>query len=617
MSNEFKKHPPSKSFQSIVMLVFSLLSIAVTLVTGVLLYSKFTSLAQEQEVASTQEQMRQTRDAVENYLMRMRQISDTVYYDVIKGNNFDTNEQLIHRGMNLLYESNKENLASIAIYNHYGSLIAAEPVATQKEDPDVTNQDWFQQALGKVENLHFSTPHIQNLFENGNSQYDWVLSLSRAVEIDDQGDSQIGVLLVDMNYYRISHLMDQLNQPESPKYYYLCDSQGKIIYHPQQIQLAKGIIKEDNEVVAQYKEGLYSTPFQRSERKVIVNDISYTGWKLVGIVPKETFAQERFRIGLFLAVYIVMMTMVLLVVNRLISLRISRPLQQLNDSVVEYESGEKPQIYIGGSSEVRHLGQSIQRSYEENEALMKEVILEHNERRKNELDALQSQINPHFLYNTLESITWMIEGERNDKAVFMVTQLAKLFRISLSSGRTILSIADELQHAKSYMNIQKERYQENVLVHFDIEPEVQQYCIVKLVLQPILENSLNYAGGNLDGNGEIHITGSKENNKIILSVSDNGVGMSREQVASLLTDSPAVPKRGSGVGLVNVNKRLQLFLGKDYGLKITSQLDEGTTVAIIIPAIPFTEENRKKLEQGYRYGGEETIREQEADHEEK
>lgn len=617
MSNEFKNRPPSRGFQSILMIIISLLSFFVTLTTGILLYAQFSSLAKEKEIASTQEMMEQTRDSMENYLMRMRQISDTVYYDVVKGNSFSRGAQEIHTGMNLLYESNKENLVSIALYNNYGSLVAAEPVATQKEDPNITKQSWFQQAMDKVENIHFSTPHIQNLFENGKSQYDWVLSLSRGVELNDEGDSQLGVLLVDMNYYRISHLMAELNNASNSKYYYLCDSQGEIIYHPKQIQLAKEMVQENNLSAATFKEGTYDESFQGEERKVIINDISYTGWKLVGVIPPTTFVQERSRVGLLLALYILMMTMVLLGVNRWISLRISRPLQQLNDSVVEYESGKEPTIYIGGSSEIQHLGQSIQLSYEKNDALMKEVILEHNERRKSELDALQSQINPHFLYNTLESITWMIEGEQNDRAVFMVTQLAKLFRISLSSGRTVISVADELQHAKSYMNIQKQRYKDKVAVIFEIEPEVLQYSIVKLVLQPLLENSLNYAVSDLEDSGEIKITGKLVEDRVVLAVADNGPGMSEEQVNNVLVENAKIPKMGSGVGLVNVNKRLQLFFGKDYGLIIESQLDEGTCISIVIPAIPFNEENRQVLEQGFRYGGEEMIQGGEMTHEKK
>ena len=142
---------------------------------------------------------------------------------------------------------------------------------------------------------------------------------------------------------------------------------------------------------------------------------------------------------------------------------------KLNASVLEYEAGEKPEVYIGGAEEIRYLGYSIQKSYEQIDELMKEIIIEQNERRKSELDALQSQINPHFLYNTLDSITWMIEDGRNDEAAFMISQLAKLFRISLSKGHTVINIRDELQHARSYMNIQKIRYKNAFSVTFDVD----------------------------------------------------------------------------------------------------------------------------------------------------
>lgn len=221
------------------------------------------------------------------------------------------------------------------------------------------------------------------------------------------------------------------------------------------------------------------------------------------------------------------------------------------------------------------------------------------------MDALQSQINPHFLYNTLDSITWMIEGERNAEATFMVSQLAKLFRISLSKGHTVISVKDEIQHAQSYMNIQKTRYKDTFAVIFDIDPDIYSYCTVKLTLQPILENAINYGVREMDGCGVIRVSGKKEDDNIILAVSDNGIGIPKEEASCLLTDNNRVRKQGSGVGLVNVNKRIQILFGKDYGLLIQSELDEGTTVLIRIPAIPYTEEKRKILEKGYLFSKDE------------
>ena len=229
--------------------------------------------------------------------------------------------------------------------------------------------------------------------------------------------------------------------------------------------------------------------------------------------------------------------------------------------------------------------------------LMKKIVWEQNERRKSELDVLQSQINPHFLYNTLDSITWMIEGGKNEEASFMITQLEKLFRISLSKGHTIIPVRDELLHAKSYMNIQKVRYKNKFEVSFEVDEEIMDYCAVKLVLQPILENALNYGIRELDDFGEIVVGGQKVGEDIIITVSDNGMGIPENEIPFLLTNTDRVHKKGSGVGLVNVNNRIKILFGERYGLHIESELDEGTVVTIKIPAIVYSEENRLQFEE--------------------
>lgn len=593
-----------RQIQSTIMIAFSLTSIAIMLILGIGIYIRFSAVSRREIIQSTRKLIEQTGENLEDYLVSMRQISDAVYYNVIKENDLSSPENGIRQGMNLLYEANRSRLRSIAIYNHYGSLMAAEPVALQKEDPDVTRQGWYEKAVADTANMHFSTPHIQNLFDDGTRQYYWVISLSRVVELTDHGVPLTGVLLVDMDYSGIARMMKKMNASNNGQYYYLCDGNGQIIYHRKQIQISQGIADENSRRIAGYKDGVYDDIFEGKHRKVIVNTISYTGWKLVGVIPDTVFMQGMSDISYFIVMLILLMAMMLAAINRMVSVRISSPILKLQDSVMEYEAGEKPEIYIGGSQEIRHLGYSIQRSYEQIDALMHKIVLEQNERRKSELDALQSQINPHFLYNALDSITWMIEGERNDDAVFMVTELAKLFRISLSKGRTIISIRDELQHAKSYMNIQKIRYKNKFSVRFELEEAVYACCTVKLVLQPVLENAINYGVSGMDDCGEIRVTGRQQEDRIILSVMDNGMGMTEEEAELVLTDSTRMRKHGSGVGLVNVNNRIQILFGKEYGLVVESEPDEGTTVSICIPAIPYTEENRKKLEKGHVYSQE-------------
>ncbi len=649
---KFLKKPELRGIQSTIMIVFSVISFSILLILGVVMYLSFTASARQELISGTQKLIEQAGENLEDYLVSMRRVSDSIYYNVIKENDFTRENQKIQQGMNLLYAANRENLRSIAVYNEYGSLMAAEPVVLQKEDPNITRQGWYENAREEVENMHFSTPHIQNLFDDGALRYYWVISLSRMVELTDHGVPRWGVLLVDMDYSGIERMMKQINEAGNGQYFYLCDGSGQIIYHTRQIQISNGIGSESSRQAAACKDGVYDEYFEGERRKVIVNTISYTGWKLVGVIPYSAFTYGMFNIRHFFSIFMIFMAMMLVFVNRVVSVRISSPILKLNASVAEYEAGETPEIYIGGSQEIRHLGYSIQTSYEQIDKLMKEIVLEQNERRKSELDALQSQINPHFLYNTLDSIIWMVEDERNEEASFMISELARLFRISLSKGRTIITVKDELQHAKSYMNIQKIRYKNAFSVEFDLEPAIDSCCTVKLILQPILENAINYGVAGMEDAGEIRVTGRLSEGTVILTVSDNGMGMTREMADSLLTDnskkqgygpdsgaaeegmadggaeegmagsgaaegtagngpeegmagSGKKRQHGSGVGLVNVNKRIQILFGKEYGLKVVSELDEGTKVSICIPAVAFTEENRKILEKGYLLGREE------------
>ncbi len=600
----YLKKPELSGIQSTIMVVFSVVSLSMLLILGVVMYIRFSASARQEIISSTQKLMEQAGEYLEDYLVSMRRVSDSIYYNVIKQNDFADQNKDVQQGMNLLYEANRDNLRSIAVYNEYGSLMAAEPVVSQKEDPDITKQGWYKHAMEEVENMHFSTPHIQNLFDDASFRYYWVISLSRVVEYTDKGTPQSGVLLVDMDYSGIARMMKKINTSGNGQYFYLCDSNGQIIYHTRQIQINNGIASENSGQAARYKDGVYDEYFEGEHRKVIVNTISYTGWKLVGVIPYPVFTYGMFNIRYFFGIFMLLMAMMLVYVNRMVSVSISRPILKLNASVMEYEAGETPEIYIGGSQEIRHLGYSIQTSYEQIDKLMKEIVREQNERRKSELDALQSQINPHFLYNALDSIIWMVEDGRNDDAAFMISELAKLFRISLSKGRTIITVKDELRHANSYMNIQKIRYKNAFSVFFDIDPAIEACCTVKLILQPILENAINYGMSGMEGCGEVRVVGRQENGEILLSVLDNGMGMAEEEVSLILADSNRKPSHGSGVGIINVCKRIQILFGKEYGLTIKSEPDEGTEVSIRIPAIPYTEENRKILEKGHMFGKE-------------
>ncbi|SCI00731.1 Probable sensor-like histidine kinase YehU [uncultured Ruminococcus sp.] len=584
------------NIQSIILSVLMTLSLVTVTVMGFLLYHRFKLASDKSAVANTEMTVESTIDRLNSSLLDLRQISDAANYNIVQ--EYDISSQEFTRQFSMLYETNVDKIQSLALYGYDGMLIESEPVATVKDNVKVADQKWYQDARSEIENIHFSTPHVQNLFDDGTFRYHRVVSLSRSVDINDGSTSGSGVLLVDMKYSVLEDMLERINETSSGIYYYLCSRDGEIIYHPRWTEINRGLFKEKNNKAASYEDGTYEMKTDGQKENIVVGSVAYTGWKLIGVVPESVQETSINKFRYYIITTILILVMMLLQVNRFISRKISRPIRELDGSVKAYEAGAMPDIYIGGSAEIRHLGYSVQKSYEQIEALMKEIIQQQTERRKSELDALQSQINPHFLYNTLESITWMIEAQRNKEAVVMISELAKLLRVSLSRGKTIISIGDELQHSRSYMNIQRVRYKERFKVEFLIDEEIKNYCIVKLVIQPLLENAIYYGVGNMDedDDGQILIRGEKKGEDIYISIEDNGMGMPEDIRSNILTDNSKVPKHGSGVGVINVHSRISLMFGPEYGLEVYSELDEGTKVVIHIPAIPYTKENAEQLE---------------------
>ncbi|MCR4739392.1 MAG: sensor histidine kinase [Lachnospiraceae bacterium] len=590
--SDFIRH---QTIQTTTAISFSLVSIVCITLFSILLYTLFDNKARETTIKDTEQLISQTSLNLEAYLRNMRMVSDTAYYTVLKETDLSSGSP--EDKLNLLYESNKDKLISIACFTRDGELVCAVPSATLKKALDVTDQSWFKGPFAEMENFHFSLPHVQNLFVNTDSyRYYWVVSLSRAVELTRNGRTGLGVLVIDMNYSGIEQIFDRVNEERKSGYIYLTDKEGKIIYHPRQNLINSELLLENNLANASYKDGSHLETFNGKKNIVTVGTISYTGWKLICVQPVTTASMSQRQTRYFAVCIVITGILTMMLLSRLMARYISMPLLRLTDSVrVEADGTLNPDIYIGGNRDVEYLGTTLKNVVEELRAATDADVKEQEEKRRSELDALQSQINPHFLYNTLDSIVWMIEGEKYDDAVFMVTSLATLFRISLSRGRTMIRIEDEIKHAENYMNIQNVRYKDKFSVSFDIDKDILDGIIVKLVLQPILENAIYYGMEAMDGDGEITVRGYKKDGDVYISVKDNGLGMTEDTVKNVLLDNDHVPRHGSGVGLINVHNRIKLRFGKEYGLIIESVPDFGTTVTI---HIPYRTESAKNVTDG-------------------
>ena len=235
------------------------------------------------------------------------------------------------------------------------------------------------------------------------------------------------------------------------------------------------------------------------------------------------------------------------------------------------------------------------------QTLVVKVREDEQKMRKADLRLLQEQINPHFLYNTLDNIVWLIEGNEPDEAVEMVVTLSEFFRLVLSKGKEFITIRQEEQHISSYLQIQGKRYHDILDYHIYIDPEIYEYQIPKLTLQPLVENALYHGIKYKRSRGMIEITGTKEGENLYLTVADDGVGMDEDELKKLEKEiSRPCKETESGFGLANVNERIRMYFGSEYGMKIWSEKGSGTRITIEIPAITDNPEKPEAVKQSIR-----------------
>ena len=573
------------SIQGILSLSFTAVAVVGMIFMGLALFFRFSANTNTQMAENSQRVLAQVNLNLDAYLRRMMRLSDTAYYSVIK--DADLAEEDLSEDLDLLYENNRDALVSIALFSEEGELIASTPLVGLKNSVNPEKESWFTTAMERIENLHFSTPHVQNLFEDPDYQYRWVVSLSRQVELTRAGSIESGVLLVDMSFGGIEQICKDVDL-SSTGYLYLIDGDGEIIYHPRQQLIYAGLLEENNRTAAGYTDGSHQETFG-ARREVTVKTVGYTGWKLVGVVPSENLWDNYGQLVLFFLFVVLFSVFLLVFVNLRLSEWITAPVKKLDRAVKELEAGgTEADFDVGGPGEVEHLSHSIRSMVSTMRHLMDDIIQQEEQKRRSELEVLQSQINPHFLYNTLDSVIWLTENGRTDDAVVMLTSLARFFRISLSRGSSIIPIRDELEHARHYLTIQKMRYKNKFSATITAEDGVESLYTIKLIVQPILENAIYHGMAYADGDGEISVRAFRDGEDVLIEVSDNGPGMPEEVVANLLNPNgpaAAAGAKGSGIGFRNVHQRIRLTFGADYGLTILSEPDDGTTVRIRLPAL--------------------------------
>lgn len=578
-----------KSLQFILSITFTMVSVTVMVIVTIGFSNRYTKSTESIVLNNNKIILEQVNLNLDDYLHNMMSISNAVYYNVIKDIDIGREgQEIIAEKMRLLYEANATYLVSITILSDDGEIIAAQPFSRKKPNANPKEEEWFIKADREIENIHFSTPHIENIFVDSDNIYHWVISLSRSVELLRNGQVEHGVLLVDMNFTGIEKSCKDVDLGESG-YIYIMDSNGEIIYHPNR-QLIYGNIRRENNLQArEYSDGSHLEIFEGKERAITVKTMGYTGWKIIGVAPRSDITQVYQENSTFFWLMAIFASVVLVFVNIFLSSRVTNPIKQLEKSVRELETHNmQGEISIGGTYEIHHLGKTLQSMAVNMRKLMEDIVAEQESKRKSEMDVLQSQINPHFLYNALDSAIGMIESKRYDGAVAMINALAHLFRISLSKGKNIIPIEVELEHVRNYLIIQKMRYRNKFEYEITMNEEVEGYSTIKLIVQPLVENAIYHGMEYMYGDGWINIRAYEKEERIYIEVEDNGPGMTSEQKEHLLKgDLAASRSKGSGIGFINVQERVKLYYGEEYGITVESEPDEGTLVRICLPAIPI------------------------------
>ena len=477
----------------------------------------------------------------------------------------------------------RADISSIMIFGKKKMLLNRSMYTYQKVALDYSKLDWYAKAVAKPQDAIITGPNRHSFFDTD----DEVISLSREVQSYENGTFR-GVILINLNMNKITEICNSF-QEKQENFICIINDKGELVYEQQNGRERFAFDEKENRqelntALGKTKESCFRLNYRGEKYLVTRTDMKTTGWTLVSMVPYKSVMAETMAIsGVMILAVAITLIVTLLLLNRILT-GVVKPLKKLEKYMVQVNPDNMDQrMEILTDDEIGHLSMKFNQMMDRIRNLKEQVIEEQEDKRKYELQALQAQINPHFLYNTLDSIIWM--AETNDSNIVAMTEaLAKLFRISLNKGNEEISLERELEHVKNYLIIQSMRYADKFTYEISAEPGVERCRTIKLILQPIVENCIYHGIKKKRGTGKITIRAYRRDQNLIIEVSDDGCGMPEEICRKILSDEIESENiSGSGIGVKNVNERIQLRFGKKYGLSYSSEEGVGTTVTYVLP----------------------------------
>lgn len=581
-----------KRIQSSITAAFLFLVLFTVLIIAAISFRLTYEAVEKNSREYTYQLIEQVNRNIESYITNMENISIMTLFnndvrEYLTRDDLSSEEEAVYaEKIKLLFDSilsTRQDISSIMVLGYNGRVVISNNRNITELNPyiDPTEQTWYKKAKEAGGAAVISSPHVQNILQD--NYYRWVVSLSREL-VSADGNEKMGIFVVDLNFSIINDMCSKIKLGKRG-YVFIVDREGNIVYHPQQQLIYSNVKREMIDEVLNSTENYFITNEGKDSRIYNIMNSLNTGWKIVGVSYIDELVTNKSEIENSHKLWGFICLATAMIISIILSRRISSPIKHLESLMKQVERGNFDiKVDIESANEIGELGRAFNIMITKIKELMKQNMKEQELKRKSELKALQAQINPHFLYNTLDSIVWMAEAKNSEEVVLMTSALAKLFRLSISKGEEIIPVHNEIEHVRSYLIIQEMRYRNKLEFEIDVDPEIYHFKTLKIILQPLVENSIYHGIKNKEGIGKIKIKGKICNDKILLQVIDNGIGMDQEKIKNIFEKSGKSPGR-SGVGVKNVNERIKLYFGKDYGLEFQSEPNKGTTVNVWLPII--------------------------------
>lgn len=576
-----------KSIQSTMLVSFSALMVLAMLVFMVIAMRYTSGTIYENSINYMSQIIQQVNYDIDTYIEYMENISSIIAKSSdVPRYLFDQNQTEAER------EAEKERILTQFqtimesrddIYNVAAVAKNGRYIINRGDDEltgyvDIESLDWYQAAMESKSGIAVSSSHVQNAIQ---SSYKWVITLSRAL-VNNQTGEREGLFFVDLNYSAISDLCNN-NSIEEKGYIFVLDAEGNIVYHPKQQLMYGGLKTENIDAIMECEEDSLIIDEGGESKLYTMSKSKRTGWTVVGAAYTSELLKNNEQAQMWYLLVASILLLAVIGISGIISREITKPIRSLRDSMRKVQNGQfDTHVEVITENEIGSLGRSFNLMTSEIRALMEQNVYEQKQKRKSELKALQAQINPHFLYNTLDSIIWMSEAGENDEVVEMTSALARLLRQSISNDQEEVELEKEFEYVKNYLTIQKMRYKDKLEFFIYVDPRVAHVPVIKLVLQPLVENAIYHGIKYKETKGNLKIYAKPVDGRVEIVVADDGIGMD-EDVMEHIFDEHRKEQKRNGVGVPNVQKRLQLQYGSEYGIRYESVKGAGTKVVITIP----------------------------------